>query len=279
MATSLDLLGSYSSENEEEKSQNSSPELKNGNSRKRSLDNEDDCPGKKKALNGEQKNRLPPPNIQLKEVAPSIDQHVEADSSLHNGRVRSFAHERGNWATFVYIQYEDDGLVEMMCSDLKKIFPKLMNVDDYHISVTKTFVLRHHLIEPFVKTVKDNIKSIEKFDITFGDLQIYTNEDKTRTFVGLKVSSGVKDLLRVVEEMDKSLEDYKLPVYYEDPSFHMSILWCTGDHKEELLELLEKLNETFYKIIESSADNFNALELSVDRLICKTGNQLYHLPF
>lgn len=59
----------------------------------------------------------------------------------------------------------------------------------------------------------------------------------------------------------------------------MSILWCTGNHKEELEKLLPKLNETFYKVIEMHADTFNALELSVDRLICKTGNQLYHLPF
>lgn len=50
--------------------------------------------------------RLPPPNIVLKETAPSIDAHVDDDPNCHNGRVRTFAHERGNWATFVYVQCE-----------------------------------------------------------------------------------------------------------------------------------------------------------------------------
>lgn len=57
---------------------------------------------------------------------------------------------------------EDDGLIEILCSDIKEIYPNLENVDDYHISITKTFVLRHHWIEPFVKTVKENIENIEK---------------------------------------------------------------------------------------------------------------------
>ena len=30
------------------------------------------------------------------------------DSTQHKGRIRSFKHERGNWATFVFISYNKD---------------------------------------------------------------------------------------------------------------------------------------------------------------------------
>lgn len=34
-----------------------------------------------------------------------LDPQTE-DRSLHGGRIRSFKHERGNWATYVYIPCE-----------------------------------------------------------------------------------------------------------------------------------------------------------------------------
>lgn len=35
--------------------------------------------------------------------AVSVEQHID-NPDLHNGRVRSFPHVRGNWATFVYVK-------------------------------------------------------------------------------------------------------------------------------------------------------------------------------
>jgi len=31
------------------------------------------------------------------------ERHVQDDPALHDGRIRSFAHERGNWASLIYI--------------------------------------------------------------------------------------------------------------------------------------------------------------------------------
>lgn len=44
--------------------------------------------------------RLPVPAELLKS---KNDNEVMDESSLHDGRIRSFPHERGNWATYVYI--------------------------------------------------------------------------------------------------------------------------------------------------------------------------------
>jgi len=34
------------------------------------------------------------------------DKYLQDDPSLHEGRIRSFAHERGNWASLIYIPCE-----------------------------------------------------------------------------------------------------------------------------------------------------------------------------
>lgn len=46
--------------------------------------------------------RLPLPGCLLTMFPEELDSQTE-DSSLHGGRVRSFKHERGNWATYVYL--------------------------------------------------------------------------------------------------------------------------------------------------------------------------------
>lgn len=49
--------------------------------------------------------RLPLPGCLLTMFPEELDPQTE-DRSLHDGRVRSFKHERGNWATYVYLPCE-----------------------------------------------------------------------------------------------------------------------------------------------------------------------------
>lgn len=73
--------------------------------------------------------------------------------------------------------------------------------------------------------------------------------------------------------MNLSLNITKLCVYlFQEASFHVSILWCLGDKREELTSLLPY----FCNILErlSSADD-SSLVLNVERLHCKIGNKLY----
>lgn len=43
---------------------------------------------------------------------PDEDDPQTEESSLHGGRVRSFKHERGNWATYVYFPRKSNSKVE-----------------------------------------------------------------------------------------------------------------------------------------------------------------------
>lgn len=64
---------------------------------------------------------------------------------------------------------------------------------------------------------------VSSFDIYFNKLSVYTNEDKTRTFLGLDVSSGYDELVTSVNIIDGCLEEFKLPKFY-DVSLFLLIL-------------------------------------------------------
>lgn len=58
----------------------------------------------------------------------------------------------------------------------------------------------------------------------------------------------------------------------QEASFHVSLLWCLGDRRNELQALLPK----FHRLLEhlSSLDD-SSLTLDVKQLFCKIGNKLY----
>jgi len=47
--------------------------------------------------------KLPVPSDILSMFGAQDKSNMQDDPALHEGRIRSFAHERGNWASLVYI--------------------------------------------------------------------------------------------------------------------------------------------------------------------------------
>ncbi|XP_068917572.1 U6 snRNA phosphodiesterase 1 [Tenebrio molitor] len=216
--------------------------------------------------------RLPPPNFTISNPEEVID-----DPSSHEGRIRSFPHERGNWATYVYIPYEcNEGLeklLSMINSSATSQNLHLKCFDDFHISLTKTVILKHHWIDSFIDTLKENISYFNRFMVMFDCLEIYCNEEKTRTFIGLQIKTGYDSLLKLVQCLDNCLGEFKLPKFYENPSFHVSIAWCVGDHQEQLKSLLSDLNRELEVLMgEYSQENWY---IYVEQIMCRTGNKLF----
>ncbi|XP_017596279.1 PREDICTED: U6 snRNA phosphodiesterase [Corvus brachyrhynchos] len=75
----------------------------------------------------------------------------------------------------------------------------------------------------------DEDLSFFRFFCVADQVKVYTNQNKTRTFIGLEVSAGHFQLLELVSEVDGILEEFDLPTFYKDPSFHISLAWCVGD--------------------------------------------------
>lgn len=63
--------------------------------------------------------RLPLPGCLLTMFPEELDPQAE-DTSLHGGRIRSFKHERGNWATYVYLPCESIVLIYQSVSSINE---------------------------------------------------------------------------------------------------------------------------------------------------------------
>ncbi|XP_028131639.1 U6 snRNA phosphodiesterase 1 isoform X1 [Diabrotica virgifera virgifera] len=221
------------------------------------------------------KKRLPVPEVLLKDKQ-TAEEHVD-DPHLHGGRIRSFAHERGNWATFIHIPLDHtEGVLELIHEIIAAIpnIP-LISVDDFHISLTKTVILKHHWINSFVDGVRLKTNYLKRFMILFDSLKVYCNEERTRTFIGLQTKTGYDSLIKLVDILNICLSEFKLPSFYNDPSFHMSIIWCVGDYEEELNRILPQLNSKLHDLMDTS--NQENWYIYVQFIMCKTGNK--HFKF
>ncbi|KAM3609394.1 uncharacterized protein V6R79_014120 [Siganus canaliculatus] len=114
--------------------------------------------------------RLPLPGCLLSMFPEEVDSQTE-DSSLHGGRIRSFKHERGNWATYVYLPYHPEEEFEELLEDLISLARDhgvaLNPQEEFHLSLSQTVVLRHHWIQPFTQSLKANLSHCERFQVLY----------------------------------------------------------------------------------------------------------------
>lgn len=195
---------------------------------------------------------------------------VHDDPALHDGRIRSFIHEKNNWASYVYIDLQDCELDEAKNFIVKELV--LEPIAHHHLSISRVVSLRHHWIDPFTKSLKDNLEHGKAFPLSLDKLQVYTNDDKTRTFVGLEATVGVKELQKLTTSVDYCFSEYKLPSFYYPPSFHVSLGWCLGDMRAQIRPRLQKLELKLVDILEDDGDLGRFM---VKNVHCKSGNKIF----
>ncbi|XP_026544784.1 U6 snRNA phosphodiesterase isoform X3 [Notechis scutatus] len=110
-------------------------------------------------------------------------ERVEDDCSKHEGRLRTFPHERGNWATHVYMPCKagEDflDLLQLLLICGRTYVPQLKGQEEFHISLSQGVVLRHHWINSFVQSLKGRLASCHRFIFRADQVKVYTNETKT----------------------------------------------------------------------------------------------------
>ncbi|XP_064467357.1 U6 snRNA phosphodiesterase 1-like [Ornithodoros turicata] len=198
----------------------------------------------------------------------------EDDSSKHDGRVRAFAHGPGVWASYIYVPASSSqnlhGLIDRLCDGLDYLKPN--NVESCHVSLSKTVKLQYHWIQPIAHRLREKLTPFSQFPLYLGSLEVYTNEEGTRTFLGLKALAGEKTLKDMVTEVDACLEEYELPTFYDPPSFHMSLAWCDAKHETTLERILPDLVVK----MELYARRFPAVNMTYVNTICfRAGNKLF----
>ncbi|XP_040893689.1 U6 snRNA phosphodiesterase [Toxotes jaculatrix] len=272
---------SSSSEEEEEEDSEEATDLKQSCSRKcqEEDDNNDDCPVRKKPKTEEQvtKARLPLPGCLLAMFPDEVDTQTE-DSALHGGRIRSFKHERGNWATYVYLPYhpEEDfrELLEELLSAAGTRGVVLTQQEEFHLSLSQTVVLRHHWIQPFTQSLRADLAHCKRFVCTAGKLKVYCNAERTRTFLGMEVCTGHAQLLDLVRVVDRTMTEFRLDTFYKDPSFHVSLAWCVGDLTAQMKKCIQELQ----RVIDEHEEGPFLLRLDALEMRCRTGNKTFRFP-
>ncbi|XP_062513320.1 U6 snRNA phosphodiesterase 1-like isoform X2 [Corticium candelabrum] len=177
------------------------------------------------------------------------DGEIECDDAAqHDGRIRSFPHVTGNWATYVFAPFHTnssfgalvthltDELTECLkCSDANMqrdtLAPSmnLMHAKELHISVSRTVTIRHHWIRPLIDCLQKELQSKSSFVYAFEGPRFYCNDEKTRSFLGLRVSAGRRELTGIVECVNSAFDQFALEHFYEDMDFHLSIAWWLGN--------------------------------------------------
>ncbi|KAM6937141.1 U6 snRNA phosphodiesterase 1 [Xenentodon cancila] len=271
------MLVGYSSSSEEE---NDSANTESCSQRcQKEDDGNKDFPHKKKARIEDlaPKTRLPLPGCLLAMFPEEGDPETE-DSSLHGGRIRSFKHERGNWATYVYVPYrpeeEFQELLEEVLSAAGTRGAVLTPQEEFHLSLSQTVVLRHHWIQPFIQSLRTSLARCKRFECSAGTLRVYCNAERTRTFLGMEVTTGHAQLLNLVRVVDKTMTDFQLDTFYKDPSFHVSLAWCVGDLTDKMKEFMEELQS----VVDGREEGPFLVRLDCAELRCRAGNKTFRFP-
>ncbi|XP_069385095.1 U6 snRNA phosphodiesterase 1 [Paralichthys olivaceus] len=273
------MLVGYSSSSEEENQAETGPSKEGEEDDGEGDDGEEGCPVRKRPRAEPQvtKTRLPLPGSLLSMFPDDGDPQTE-DSSLHGGRIRSFKHERGNWATYVYLPYRpDEEFVEM----LEELFSAasahgvdLTQQEEFHLSLSQTVVLRHHWIQPFTQSLRADLAHCKRFVCSARKLKVYCNAERTRTFLGMEVCSGQAQLLDLVRVVDRTMTEFRLDTFYKEPSFHVSLAWCVGDLKGKIEECIQKLQ----CVVDGREEGPFHLMLDGVELRCRTGNKTFRFP-
>ncbi|KAG0095092.1 nuclear protein localization protein 4 [Podila epicladia] len=191
----------------------------------------------------------------------------------HQGRIRSRPHIDGSWPVHVYLDVklseEMFDIVSSFTESARKLVPKTISMlqsiqamradpkatpieaksaedaTELHISLTRPIYLQALHIGRFVSDVREAFKGKKRFNVSFSGLQAFSNDDKTRSFLSLRIGSGHSELERLLVEMDEIVERYAQPKFYEEPEFHASFAWAVGGDSltKEVVDSVEETEE------------------------------------
>ncbi|KAI7898175.1 U6 snRNA phosphodiesterase Usb1 [Cokeromyces recurvatus] len=167
----------------------------------------------------------------------NIQTQNSTTTESHNGRVRTIPHKVDSWATYVYFK------VNLSNSEIiKKISAYLNNQvelmkEEFHISLSRPIYFRKYQLDSFTSDIRNAVKDIESFNISFAQLACLTNEEKTRSFLTLEIGNGYNELLHCMKSIDTILTQYRKPVFYNPPRFHTSIAWSLSEKVIQSLKI------------------------------------------
>ncbi|OQR94620.1 hypothetical protein THRCLA_22222 [Thraustotheca clavata] len=195
--------------------------------------------------------------------------------------IRNFAHVDGNWPSYVYFKVEMTNAMETMIKfsmeQTEKSFTTILNLvrmddpratkdefDGFHLSLSRTFVLKYDQIQFFVKELTAKLKYRKRLRIGLRGHQVLINDERTRLFSTIPVISGVQEMCHVIECVDRCMVQFGLSPYYANPIPHVSVASTVIAPEEKAIELEARAPPTVF---------VDCNEVSVT-----IGNKYYSIP-
>jgi hypothetical protein len=70
-------------------------------------------------------------------------------------------------------------------------------IEEQHISLSRPIYLRKYQLDSFVAAVKNVMKDVRPFKLSFAQLAHLTNDEKTRSFLTLEIGSGYNEVYTI----------------------------------------------------------------------------------
>ncbi|KYR00694.1 UPF0406 family protein [Tieghemostelium lacteum] len=171
---------------------------------------------------------------------PAFLQTLKEDKEQMNNydskKLRIFQHVEGNFATFVYLKVpigrtdlrdQINEINNYIKSNSKYSNYEIFNVDNYHISLSRTFPIREHHIDSLEVQLKSTLENQNSFEISLDQLCYFTNEIGSRAFFSLLIDQGKSEVLSLISKIDEALSLFGFPNFHSEPEPHLSLFWCS----------------------------------------------------
>ena len=165
----------------------------------------------------------------------------------HQGRVRSFPHVHGQYATTVYLPVPlaapDRAALERLFRELRGGVPGLHLIagpDEkaVHVSLSRTVPLTEDRIRPLLDALHAALRGAEPVRVSFERTSYFANDERTRGFAALDVREGAAAVRALIAKVDGVFAAFGLATFYEDPKPHASFAWTVERGADSALRAL-----------------------------------------
>lgn len=83
------------------------------------------------------------------------------------------------------------------------------------------------------------------------NIQVFSNDSATRTFLALIPDGGSPEIVRLIKRVDRAMLRHRLQQFYSDPVPHVSLLWWNGDMQEAIKPHITALQQIWGSVVGS----------------------------
>uniref|UniRef100_A0A0E0GAH0 U6 snRNA phosphodiesterase 1 n=1 Tax=Oryza nivara TaxID=4536 RepID=A0A0E0GAH0_ORYNI len=169
-------------------------------------------------------------------------------------------------ASFVPDLYaiDADYALSELCKDEQKL-EKVLLSREFHV----------HQIESLVAMLRQKFRSQQRYWMDFNKWEHFVNDDCTRSFLSLEVTStGLPEISKQITMVDDVYRLHGLPEFYKNPRPHISLAWALGDVSCKLKQAIKEIEKSQSSLGTSQKSN---LRCKFSHVVCKIGKKVYDI--